>query len=156
MKRLAVARGAFLILVVALNTFCLAGCRDEAAQWTAAPLGVSLPAPMKGYELYSWRSGKAWRFTLVTGSNRLKTIAEVTSGESKIEGEWVKITVEGVPELKAVLDLLPAETSVFWAAPDLPSGSFIPWVRLALPPESAVEAVKVHCADQEMRLEVTR
>jgi hypothetical protein len=111
---------------------------------------------MKGYELYSWRSGKGWRYTLITGSNRLKTIAEVTSGESRIDGEWVKITVEGVPELMAVLDLLPKETPVSWTARDLLPGSFNPWVRFARPPESTMEAVRLYCAQQQLHLEVAR
>ena len=152
MKRLVVSKVALLILMVALNTFCLAGCREAAAQLPTVPL----PASMKGYELYSWRLGKAWRFTLVTGSNRLKTIAEATSRESRIEGEWVKITVEGVTDLKAVLDMLPSGATVSWAAPDLPSGFVMPWVRLGLPPEPTIEAVRVHCDQQETYLEIVR
>lgn len=156
-KRLAAAKAALLVLMVALSTVCLGGCgRREASQTSARQIVAPLPASMKGYELYSWRSGRAWRFTLVTGSNRPKTIAEVTSGENRIDGAWVKITVEGVTELKAILDLLPSGVTVSWAAPNLPSGLVMPWVRLGLPPESTIEAVELHCAQQEIHLEVIR
>jgi hypothetical protein len=155
-KRLEIQTATLLILTLCLGAFfSLAGCRQEPAQRAVAPLPTGpLPASMKGYELYSWRSGKAWRYTLVTGSNRLKTVAEVTSGESKIDGEWVKIMVGGMTELQAVLSLLPAEATVFWAAPNLPSGLVMPWVRLALPPESTIEAVKLYCIQQGIQLEV--
>lgn len=144
---------AFWILVSLGMLLPLAGCQESAP--TGLPTGT-LPSSAKGYELYSWRSGKAWRYTLVTGSNRRKTVAEVTSGENEIDGEWIKITVEGVPALATLLDLLPAETVVFWTVPDLPSGWAAPWVRLALPPESTIEAMREHCAQQRVRLDVLR
>jgi len=35
-----------------------------------------LPSSMKGYELYSWQEEGQWHFTLVTGTNRNKTLSE--------------------------------------------------------------------------------
>jgi hypothetical protein len=73
---------------------------------------------MKGYELYSWSSGSEWRFTLITGTNRLKTYEEITAGEETlIENGWVKIRVQGVESLKAVLSQLPSGEEVFWMGP---------------------------------------
>jgi hypothetical protein len=38
-----------------------------------------LPRSFKGYELYSWEEEGQWHFTLITGTNRIKTIEEITS-----------------------------------------------------------------------------
>jgi hypothetical protein len=112
---------------------------------------------MKGYELYSWKSGRGWRFTLITGTNRLKTLAEVTSPESIVEGDWVKITVEGVPELKAILDRLPSGTHVgWWKKRDLLPGSLIPPARLALPPSPLVEEIRSHSTALGIQLNVSQ
>ncbi|MEK0337566.1 MAG: hypothetical protein QQN41_09055, partial [Nitrosopumilus sp.] len=44
-----------------------------------------IPKSMKGYELYSFpvQSEEEWYFTLITGTNRLKTFPEITSDENK-------------------------------------------------------------------------
>jgi len=112
---------------------------------------------MKGYELYSWQSGKAWRFTLITGTNRLKTLAEITSRENVMEDGWVKITAKGVPDLKATLDRLPPSAQVvWWGERDLPPGSVIPQARLEFPPEQLVQEIRSHCAGLGIQLEVSR
>jgi hypothetical protein len=141
-----------LLLSATLLLLLLSGCTGE------EPLpSVPLPRSMKGYELYSWQSGKAWRFTLVTGTNRLKTIAEITSREDVVEGDWVKITVEGAPDLKAALHRLPPGSQVvWWGARDLSPGSVIPRARLDLPPEQLVQEIRSHCAGLGIQLEVSR
>jgi hypothetical protein len=112
---------------------------------------------MKGYELYSWKSGRAWRFTLITGTNRLKTLAEISSPESIVEDDWIKITVEGVPDLKAALDRLPSGTQVFWSgARRLESGSTTWQIDPRVPPQRLVKEVRSHCAELGIQLEVSR
>jgi len=74
-----------------------------------------LPRSLKGYELYSWSEDSQWHFTLITGTNRLKTIEEITSeGDSISETGWVKIHVVGADAIKDVLGRLPEGESVFW------------------------------------------
>jgi len=68
---------------------------------------------MKGYELYSWQSGNNWNFTLITGTNRNKTIEEITSGDNT-EADWVKLSVTGTEALRVILSRLPEAESVFW------------------------------------------
>jgi hypothetical protein len=87
-----------LLLMATLFVLVLSGCA-ETEPLPPVSLPQSLPQSMKGYELYSWKSGGTWCFTLITGTNRLKTPAEIASRESTIEDDWVKITVEGVPNL---------------------------------------------------------
>ena len=77
----------------------------------------SLPRSMKGYELYSWYVDEkgAWHYTLITGTNRDKSFAEISAPQNVVtEHDWVKITVEGKGALKSVLDRLPEGETVFW------------------------------------------
>jgi hypothetical protein len=145
-----------LLLTATLLVLFLSGCTgEEPLQPVSLP--QSLPRSMKGYELYSWKSGRAWRFTLITGTNRLKTLAEITSPESVVEDDWVKITVEGVSELKAVLDRLPSDAQVVWSGDrDLPSGSLIRPARLELPPGPLIEEIRSHSTELGIQLNVSR
>jgi len=45
---------------------------------------AQFPPSMKGYELYSWEEDNQWHFTLITGTNRTKTMEEITSEEDFI------------------------------------------------------------------------
>ena len=74
-----------------------------------------LPRSFKGYELYSWEEEGQWHFTLITGTDRIKTIEEITSKEDFIsETGWVKIQAVGADAIKDVLSRLPEGESVFW------------------------------------------
>jgi hypothetical protein len=111
---------------------------------------------MKGYELYSWKAGREWRFTLITGTNRLKTVAELTSRDNIVEDDWVKVTVRSVSTLKDALDLLPSGTHVLWrGAPDLPSGSVLSRRTLELPPASLVDEIKAHSSELGISLGIS-
>ena len=146
-----------LLLIAALLVLFLCSCAD-AEPLPPVSLPESLPRSMKGYELYSWKAGRAWRFTLITGTNRLKTLAEITSPESDVGDQWVvKVTVEGLPALKAALDRLPAGEHIsWWRARGLPPGDPAPQVRLALPPRSTVKKVQALCAERGIELAVSR
>ncbi len=76
-----------------------------------------LPHSMKGYELYSWLEDNKWHFTLITGTNRNKTLEEITSIEDIIsENEWVRIHVVGVDAIKTVLSRFPQNEEILWLA----------------------------------------
>ena len=101
-----------------------------------------LPAPMKGYELYSWPEGGTWRFTLITGTDHNKRVAEITSGDDFIsEAGWIKISVAGAETLNNVLGKIPPGSSVFWLGrlrePGEQAGSGI-----QLPPPGVIDAVR--------------
>ncbi|HNS07863.1 MAG TPA: hypothetical protein PKZ26_09900 [Anaerolineaceae bacterium] len=85
--------------------------------WSTIP--EQLPASLKGYELYSWQQGKTRVYTLTTGTNRTKSFAEITAAENIWEGDYLKISVASLEELKKLLSRLPAETQVFWGGIDL-------------------------------------
>jgi hypothetical protein len=100
-----------------------------------------LPHSMKGYELYSWLEDGQWHFTLITGTNRIKTIEEVTSKEDFIsETGWVKIQVVGAEAIKDVLSRLPEGESVFWCD-ELHIGQSTD-TDLRLPPEEIADAIQ--------------
>ena len=63
----------------------------------------------KGMELYSWQEGAAWRFSLVPGTNRSKSVAEVKSP---------KVTISSLAKLKDKLSRLAPGEQVFWFNPD--------------------------------------
>jgi hypothetical protein len=102
---------------------------------------TKLPRSFKGYELYSWEEDKQWRFTLITGTNRTKTIEEITSKENFIsETGWVNVHVTGIDAIKDVLSRLPQGESVFWSD-ELPTGQTAE-PELGLPPEQITNAIK--------------
>lgn len=102
-----------------------------------------LPRSLKGYELYSWSEDSQWHFTLITGTNRLKTIEEVTSeGDSISEAGWVKIRVVGADAVKDVLSRLSQGESVFWCD-ELHVEQSI-GTDLQLPPRQIVDAIEEH------------
>lgn len=107
---------------------------------------------MKGYELYSWQADNQWHFTLITGTNRNKTLEEITSGENVVtEDGWVRIHAQGVDALKAVLHRLARDENVFWADNRWPpmQGS-----AMTLPPTAVVDEIKDYCEQLELSLSV--
>jgi hypothetical protein len=78
--------------------------------------GRPLPPSMKGYELYSWyEEDAAWYFTLITGSNRLKTLEEIRARTNVVGPDgWASILVRGTGPLKTLLRRLPSGEQVTW------------------------------------------
>ena len=103
-----------------------------------------LPHSMKGYELYSWLEDSQWHFTLITGTNRNKTLEEIISHEDFVsEAGWVKIHVVGVDAIKAVLSKLNEGEEIFWLV-GLREKAAQTNVNIQLPPETAIDAIKEH------------
>jgi hypothetical protein len=84
--------------------------------------GALLPAALKGYELYAWSEGGHMYFTLIAGTNRQKTLEEITSrGGGTTLGEASPIHGIGSSELSRVLMRVPQGTPVVIASlPGLP------------------------------------
>jgi hypothetical protein len=106
-----------------------------------------LPHSMKGYELYSWQENDQWHFTLITGTNRNKTLEEIISKEGAIsEDGWVQIHVVGVDAIKTVLGKLPQKEYVFWLAglrsEQTPQNS----VNITLPESQIIDTIKEYAA----------
>ena len=130
---------------------CLLAALLVACQ-SATPSIVDAPLPRsdKGYELYSWQTNNQWHFTLITGTNRNKTLEEITSGENMLtEDGWVRISVQGVDALKAVLHRLPQQENVFWADNRWPP---IHGSNMTLPPAAIVGEIKDYSSQLGLRL----
>jgi hypothetical protein len=103
------------------------------------PTPIELPTSMKGYELYSWQVDGEWHFTLITGTNRNKTVEEIKAEENVESADgWVKISVTGTDALKALLARLPEFENVFWV-----DGLIAP-AEFAKPPADVVDDVQAY------------
>ena len=116
---------------------------EQAGKLINVPLAAvdELPHSMKGYELYSWEEEGQWHFTLITGTDRTKTLEEITSKEDFIsETGWVKIQVVGADAIEDVLNRLPEGEPVFWCD-ELHIGQSTE-TDLQLPPEQIADAIE--------------
>jgi hypothetical protein len=108
-------------------------------------ISVPLPYTVKGYELYSWYKEPEgeWTFTLISGTDRLKTYQEITE-RSFAEDGWVNITVDGIQSLKFMLDRIPDRTTVTWNGPE--------WLERVQAEKELVETISM--PDQEVIADV--
>jgi hypothetical protein len=110
MKRFA---GSLLWTLAGLGLGCQAHSPDASERGSAETFDAPLPASLKGYELYAWDEGGTVAFTLITGTNRQKTVAEITTdGKEASSGEWVLVRGQGQDDLKSLLARVPAESAV--------------------------------------------
>ena len=91
---------------------------------------------MKGYELYGWQMQGVWHFSLVVGTNRLKTLEEVSSPE---------VRVQGIEALKRKLHTLAGGEQVFWLGQRVPG--------MAWPPDEMIHAIRTYCGELGIQLE---
>jgi hypothetical protein len=82
---------------------------------------------MKGWELYTWQGTDQTWFSLLTGTNRPKTAAEVFSGPRDTSGaDGVAITVSSLEAVSGVLARLPAGEYVTLTALRYPADTLEP------------------------------
>ena len=112
---------------------------------------------MKGYELYSWQAEGQWRFTLMTGTNRLKSLEEITAGEDIVTADgWVRLSAQGVEGIKGILGRLPANELILWAGEQWLGQAASQAGKIALPPQGIIDAVTEHCRQLGLELSVLR
>ena len=105
--------GAAYLVIMLVSLLCCRSQIDPAPQATLA-------GSMKGYELYSWREGERWYYSLLPGTNRIKSFAEIS-------GEDVRL-----PDSEALmmeLGRLPAGEWVYWTAQRVP-GTGLPAAKI--------------------------
>jgi hypothetical protein len=120
-----------LFLVILLAVF-LSGCK------TAAQPVATLPAEsMKGYELYSWLEGDQWKFSLLIGTNREKTLEEIQSADTALDN---------VDALRSALEAISPGQTITWSAKE----------PLAFPPEEILGQVQQVCSDQGLTCNIAR
>jgi len=111
----------------------------------------TLPSSMKGYELYSWQENDGWHFTLITGTNRNKTLEEIISGDYFIsETGWVNIHCQGEEAIKTALGKVPPGEWVSWRY-----GAFVSnGSMLTLPPQDIIEKIKAYAVGRGLDFNV--
>ena len=115
-----------------------------------------LPYSLKGYELYSWEEDGQWHFTLITGTNRTKTLEEITSEENFVsETGWIKIHVVGADAIKDILSRLPQGESLSWCDESHIGQLTDTYIDLQLPPEQTVDAIKEYTKQLGLDITVT-
>lgn len=119
-------RRCLLILCVALVGVICAGCDAI----TLGPDPTMEPA-FKGWELYSWQEGGAWRYCLLQGTNREKTWDEVMAAAASQGGSQAA--------LEAQLSRLPKGEQVFWVSGQFPQTAF--------PDQAVVQRLAKICLD---------
>jgi hypothetical protein len=116
-----------LILVLLIGAL-LSGC-GAASEPTSTPF----PESMKGYELYSWQEGSQWKFSILVGTNREKTLDEIKAEEN---------VLHGVEALIAALERIPSEQYITWSSRE----------TLSFPPAEVIEQIETICTEQGLIL----
>lgn len=97
---------------------------------------------MKGWELYNWAEGNDWKFSILPGTNRLKTYQEVITN---------KTTAVGIDALKLLLDKFPKNEYITWIGKLQDDGG-----TLSLPDQAAIDEIKNYARQKELELNVVR
>ena len=101
------------------------------------PTPAQLPESMKGYELYSWQDGNQWKFSLLVGTNREKTLDEIKSTDT---------VLFGIDALTSMLKRVPP-------------GQYVTWVSgetLSFPPGNIIKQVEDICKNQGLILNIAK
>lgn len=128
---------------------------EQAGKLITRPLAAvdELSHSMKGYELYSWEEEGQWRFTLITGTNRIKTVEEICSREDVIsEAGWVRVQVVGVNVIGAVLGKLPQGEEIVWLESPRSDQTPPSDIEFMLPPQQIMDSVKEQAEESGLNL----
>ncbi len=139
----------WLALFLATATFT-ASAASSAQSGLVAKLSP-LPHSDKGYELYSWPSDGRWRFALMTATNRVKSVAEITTGVDQVDS-WVRLSADSVEGIKQHLRRVPPTEGVFWI---WKQARVVPAGTIAQPPDEIVDAIKAYCKQLGINLHVS-
>jgi hypothetical protein len=116
--------------VVALTGIFLSACGAA-----SEPAATPFPESMKGYELYSWQDGNQWRYSILIGTNREKTLDEIKSAD---------VTLSGIGELKSTLEQIPAGQYITWSSRE----------TLSFPPEDILKRIQQACDEKGLILSI--
>jgi hypothetical protein len=108
---------------------------------------ISFSHSMKGWELYSWPNGNDWNYSILVGTNRIKSYSEVTRN---------KIIVLGSDSLKMLLDKFPENEEIFWIGKGWLENCWgSDYGDLSLPDNKTINEIKQYCADKNLVLGIS-
>ena len=145
------------VVLFCLAVLVLAGCGPGRETGPRDGWISPLPHGAKGYELYSWRAigQQPWTYVLISGTNRLKTLEEVTSLEDVAdEAGWVRISVQGLDELKALLHRLPRGEQITWIDAGGMEQGMSGTEQMGLPEPEVVQEIQDYCQRIGVQLSV--
>jgi len=131
----------------------------QSGKFVTAPLPITideLPRSLKGYEIYSWLEDNQWHFTLITGTNRNKTLEEIISYANVVsENDWVRLQVIGTDAFENIIGKLPEHEFVFWLSGMRDDTQEID-IDIQLPPAQIVDAIKKYADQSSLDFQVQR
>ena len=102
---------------------------------------------MKGYELYSWEVNDGWNFTLITGTNRVKTYGEIYSSQENVSEEnWVNLKFTDVEFLKEAMKTLPEGEKIVWCDDSFLSGEQNDMPPVSFPDNDIIDDLVAYCS----------
>jgi hypothetical protein len=120
------------LLYLVLLGLWLSGCATA-----VQPAATQAAESMKGFELYSWQEGGQWKFSLLVGTNREKTVDEIKSADTALPG---------VDALKPALEVISSGQYITWSSKD----------TLAFPPDDIIRQVEQICKEQGLILNIAK
>jgi hypothetical protein len=122
----------------------------DAPQSRGTPYQLNLnestfPHSMKGWELYSWSNGSEWHYSILVGTNRMKTCDEVMTNEA---------IVTGIGSLKTALAKFPYGEYIMWMDWWLEDCWDYDLGNLSLPSQGIVDEIKQYCTEHGLTLNV--
>jgi len=147
----------FCVVLVTATALLLGMCTTNSQTESTTPVAISaLPRSMKGYELYSWQAEGKWNFTLITGTNRLKSANEITTGPDTVRDDgWVKLGARSIDALKLLLAQIPKDGSISWRGKQTLARFGVEPGPLEMPPQAIVDAITGYCKDLGLGLYVS-
>jgi hypothetical protein len=137
----------FILFVVLTNNSCSKeeDQMKDLASITSTKLDtITFTHSMKGWELYSWSIDSRWKYSLLIGTNALKSYSQVINN---------KISVIGEDSIKVILNKLPTGEEIFWIGPKrLESSFFSDPGAFALPPRNIQIEIKEFCDNKNLKL----
>lgn len=137
-----------IIVALILASVNFSNCSKDNTKSTSTSLldTLSISHSLKGWELYSWPNGNDWNYSILIGTNRMKTYSEVTTNT---------IVVNGTDSLKMVLDKFPVNEEIFWVSKEWLEKTWqVNYGNLSLPDSSVVNEIKTYCIQKELVLQV--
>ncbi len=151
--KFAVYTGIFIVVV----SLIMGACTPSVSTPAPSAIGTApLPHSAKGYELYSWQMDGQWHFTLITGTNRIKSLEEIISNENTVTTDgWVKISVQGVNAIQNILSRLPQHEEIFWVNKQWLEQAQIQADPITLPPQEIIDIIDEYCKQLGLDLTVS-
>ena len=129
----------------------LVGCNSSPDTRGTQPTSSSPPLPIlpqavKGYEFYSWQQADQWHFTLMSGTNLVKSDEEIMFGKNTITADgWIRLSVSGVEPAKQLLARLPPSAEVVWIGQPQSRSVEGQTGQITLPSQDIVDVITQEC-----------